>query len=59
MKILDKISLRTMLAKRRACKKCLGTGRLLYILPGLDATKFRTVVPCSCIRQIVRVDEDA
>ena len=58
MKILDEISLRKMLANRKKCRLCLGKGYVLVIVPHLDATKLRLVVPCGCVRQVVRIDED-
>lgn len=58
MKVLTKVTTRDMLSRRRNCKVCLGKGYVLYIRPDLDATKFREVVPCQCVRQVVRVEED-
>lgn len=59
MKILDKITLRTMLSKKKNCKTCLGRGYLLMIVPRLDATKYRVAVPCpQCVKQVVRIGDD-
>jgi len=58
MKILDKVSVKQMLSRREKCNKCLGRGYELVVLPFLDARKFRGVRPCSCVWQIVRIEED-
>ena len=58
MKVLDKISLRKMLAQRENCPQCLGRGYSFVITPALDATKFRVIYPCSCVKQVVRIEEE-
>ena len=58
MKVLDKITLKELLRRRKNCTFCLGKGYLLYVHCGLDATKFREVRPCVCVRQVVRIDEE-
>jgi len=58
MKVLDKISIRTMLSHRHKCSVCLGKGYVFAVIPRLDATKFRLVLPCPCVQQIVRIEED-
>ena len=57
MKVLDKITLKAMLSKRKNCSKCLGKGYNLIILPHLDAAKYRGARPCDCVWQIVKVEE--
>lgn len=57
MKILDKITLKSMLSKGKTCKSCLGKGYVLTVRPDLIATKFRMAVPCPCVRQVVRIEE--
>ncbi len=58
MKILDKIKLKTMFKNRATCPRCLGRGYVLTIRPDLDASKFREVRPCLCVKQVVRIEED-
>jgi hypothetical protein len=58
MKILDKISLREMLKRRTNCPICLGRGYVLEIVGSLDARRYRQVRPCTCVRQVVRIEED-
>lgn len=59
MKILDKITLRKMLAHRENCRYCGGKGYILHLDVLLDAKKFRVVYPCHvCIKQVVRIEED-
>ena len=59
MKILDKISLKAMLSHRKNCRVCWGTGCVVSVSRDLDATKFREVRPCSCVKQIVRIEEES
>ena len=58
MKVLNKVSLREMLKFRATCPKCLGRGYQFVILGQLDAKKYCMVYPCSCVRQLVRIEED-
>ena len=58
MKVLDKITLEAMLSKRKNCPICLGKAYILIIRPDLDATRFRVAIPCPCVKQVVRVEED-
>jgi len=58
MKILDKITIKSMLSNRSKCKQCLGKGYVTMVVPRLDATKFRVAVPCSCVKQVVRIEDD-
>ena len=58
MKVLDKVTLRAMLKARRNCTACLGRGYLLRVRPDLLASKFREAIPCFCLKQLVRVEED-
>ena len=59
MKILDKISLKAMLSHRKNCRICWGTGCVVSVNRDLDATKFREVHPCSCVKQVVRIEEES
>lgn len=58
MKFLDKVTLKSMLSHRKGCPKCFGKGYVLVYHPALLGSKYRVAVPCSCVRQVVRVEDD-
>ncbi len=58
MELIDKPSLRKMMSSRKNCRLCLGKGYVMLITPNLDAKLFRMIVPCSCVRQLVRIKDD-
>lgn len=39
------------------CKDCLGKGIIRIIRPDLDATKYRELRPCHCVKAVVKVEE--
>ena len=39
------------------CKDCLGRGIIRIIRPDLDASKYRELRPCHCVRIVVKLEE--
>ena len=43
------------LKPKKSCPACSGCGYVAYIRQDLDATKFREMRPCSCVKKVVKV----
>ena len=46
------------LKPKGSCPICGGCGYVAYIRQDLDASKFREMRPCSCVKKVVRVKGD-
>ena len=47
------------LKPRKDCPQCGGCGYVALVRLDLDATKFREMRPCSCVKKVVKVKIDA
>ncbi len=45
------------LKPKKNCRNCLGRGWIVTFRPDLDATKFREIRPCSCVKAVVQIGE--